>query len=763
MSSQEFGVHSEVGRLRKVLVCAPGRAHSRLTPSNCDDLLFDDVLWVETAKRDHLDFVTRMRQRGVDVVEMHDLLAQTVAIPAARTWILDQQIIPNQVGVGLVDEVRSFLDELPDRELADTLIGGLSTYEFPETHGGDMIRLVRDAAGVNEYLLPPLPNSLYTRDTTCWIYGGVTLNPLFWPARHEETLLAASIYQFHPDFAGRVNVWWGDPTAHWGMATVEGGDVMPIGNRTVLVGMSERTSRQGVSQVARALFDKGAADRVIVAALPKLRAAMHLDTVFTFADRDCVLLYPDIVHGIDTFSYYPADNVAGLELRKESRPFVDVVAGALDLPPAARRGDRRQRLRARAHPVGQRGQPGGDVPGRRVRLRPQHPYQHAAAQGGHRGRRDRGCRAGPGPRRRALHDVPDHPRPGRLSRADAEHLRERPCRGVGSPHLTADTVRVTHREGSARRRSSPAGGAVMARFVRYAEFGGPEVLTVVEGPEPAVGEGQVRVRVKAAGLNPVDYKIFHGGPVAEAFGVVPPSGAGNEYAGVIDLVGDGVTGRAVGDEVFGTGSGTLADYVVVPAEMPYAKPAGLSWEVGGSLGVAGRAACASVASLDLTGSDTVLVSAAAGGVGVLAAQLALAAGATVVGTASEANHAFLASLGVVPVAYGEGLVERLRDAAPQGYTAVLDNHGMETIEAGLALGVPAGRINTVASFGGPEGITFVGAMAATAEDVARLAGMLADGRMQLPIEAAYPLEAVSEAFARLMSGHLRGKIVLTTD
>jgi arginine deiminase len=328
----DLGVYSEVGRLRSVMVCAPGRAHQRLTPSNNDDLLFDDVMWVEAAKRDHFDFMQKMRDRDIEVLEMHNLLAETVAVPEARAWILDHQVVPNQVGVGLVDEVRSYLDGLPDRELAETLIGGLSTEEFPETVGGDMMRLVRDAAGVNEYLLPPLPNTLYTRDTTCWIYGGVTLNPLFWPARHEETILTTAIYRFHPRFAGRVNEWWGDPTQDWGLATVEGGDVMPIGNRTVLIGMSERTSRQGISQLSAALFAKGAADRVIVAAMPKLRAAMHLDTVFTFADRDLVLLYPDIVYGIEAFSYYPSDRPGGLELRKEEKSFVDTVAGALDLP-----------------------------------------------------------------------------------------------------------------------------------------------------------------------------------------------------------------------------------------------------------------------------------------------------------------------------------------------------------------------------------------------------------------------------------------------
>ena len=327
---QVFGVHSEVGQLRKVMVCAPGRAHERLTPSNCDDLLFDDVMWVENAKRDHLDFVQKMRDRGIEVVEMHELLAETLAIPEAKAWILDHQVVPNEVGVGLVDEVRSYLEGLPERELAATLIGGLSTYEFPDSSAA--MQLVRDAAGVNEYLLPPLPNTLYTRDTTCWIYGGVTLNPLYWPARHEETILTTSIYTFHPDFAGKVNVWWGDPTQEWGRATVEGGDVMPIGNRTVLIGMSERTSRQGISQLAQALFARDAADRVIVAAMPKLRAAMHLDPVFTFADRDCVLLYPDIVYGIEAFSYRPADTGDGVELHREEKPFVEVVADALDLP-----------------------------------------------------------------------------------------------------------------------------------------------------------------------------------------------------------------------------------------------------------------------------------------------------------------------------------------------------------------------------------------------------------------------------------------------
>ena len=326
----KLGVHSEVGVLRKVLVCAPGLAHTRLTPSNCDQLLFDDVLWVERAKRDHFDFMVKMRERGVEVVEMHNLLTETLDNPAAKKWILDQQIVPNEIGIGLVDETRSFLDGLPSRTLAEFLIGGLSTNDLPESYGAETLKLVREAAGVTEYLLPPLPNTLYTRDTTCWIYGGVTLNPLYWPARHEETILTTAIYKFHPSFTNaEYEVWWGDPTQHHGLSTFEGGDVMPIGKGNVLIGMSERTSRQAITQVAKALFDKKAAERVIIAAMPKLRAAMHLDTVFTFCDRDVVTLHPDIMNHVKTFSLRPSDKKPGLDFRQDKGAFTQVVAEAL--------------------------------------------------------------------------------------------------------------------------------------------------------------------------------------------------------------------------------------------------------------------------------------------------------------------------------------------------------------------------------------------------------------------------------------------------
>jgi arginine deiminase len=327
-----YGVYSEVGKLRKVLVCAPGLAHNRLTPSNCDDLLFDEVLWVHSAQRDHLDFMTKMRERGVEVLELHALLAETLEIPEAKKWLLDRKITPNEVGLGLVDSTRAYLEGLGSRQLARYIIGGLASVDLPDDFRPPYIALTRDSTGVRDYLMPPLPNTLYTRDTTCWIYSGVTLNPLYWPARHDETLLMKAIYSFHPDFAGQVNVWWGDPERDWGLATLEGGDVMPAGNGVVLIGMSERSSRQAISQVAAALFADGAATRVIVAGLPRLRAAMHLDTVFTFADRDCATIYPEIVNNIHTFSLRPTESGTGVDVVEEREPFIDVVADALGVP-----------------------------------------------------------------------------------------------------------------------------------------------------------------------------------------------------------------------------------------------------------------------------------------------------------------------------------------------------------------------------------------------------------------------------------------------
>lgn len=330
----KLGVHSEVGTLRRVMVCSPGLAHMRLTPNNCDSLLFDDVLWVSQAKRDHFDFVTKMRERGVEVIEMHNLLTETVGNQAAKKWILDRKITADLVGIGLVDDVRSWLDSLEPRQLADFLMGGVVAPDLPPDTPSDVLSIFRENFGNSSFILPPLPNTQFTRDTTCWIYGGVTLNPMYWPARRQETLLVTAIYKFHPDFvAAGVKVWWGDPDVDHGSATLEGGDVMPLGNGVVLIGMGERTSHQAIGQVAMSLFKAGAAERIIVAALPKSRSAMHLDTVFSFCDRDLVTIFPEVVSQIVAFSLRPDESKPnGIDLRRESKPFLDVVAEALNLP-----------------------------------------------------------------------------------------------------------------------------------------------------------------------------------------------------------------------------------------------------------------------------------------------------------------------------------------------------------------------------------------------------------------------------------------------
>ncbi len=333
MSKQKLGVHSEAGKLHKVMVCSPGLAHLRLTPNNCDELLFDDVIWVNQAKRDHFDFVTKMRDRNIEVVEMHNLLTDVVQNPEALKWILDRKTSANQVGIGLGQELRSWLEGQEPRKLAEYLIGGVSGADLAANGASELGKIFNDFIGESSFILPPLPNTQFTRDNSCWIYGGVVLSPMYWPARRQETLLASAIYKFHPDFINEeFEVWYGDPDQDHGSATLEGGDVMPIGNGTVLIGMGERSSHQAIGQVARTLFAKGAADKVIVAGLGKSRSAMHLDTVFSFCDRDLVTIFPSVVNQIVAFSIRPDEkSKGGMDIRREAKPFLDVVAESLNL------------------------------------------------------------------------------------------------------------------------------------------------------------------------------------------------------------------------------------------------------------------------------------------------------------------------------------------------------------------------------------------------------------------------------------------------
>ena len=331
MSKKALGVHSEAGKLHKVMVCSPGLAHLRLTPNNCDELLFDDVIWVSQAKRDHFDFMTKMRERGIEVVEMHNLLEETVKNPEALKWILDRKITANSVGLGLQSEVRSFIEGLEARKVAEFLIGGVSGADLAKHKDSEAAKMFNAYLGESSFLFPPLPNTQFTRDTTCWIYGGVTLNPMYWPARRQETLLTTAIYKFHPEFTNAdFQIWYGDPTVDHGNSSLEGGDVMPIGKGVVLIGMGERTSRQAIGQLAQSLFKNKAVERVIVAGMPKSRAAMHLDTVFSFCDRDLVTIFPEVVNQIVAFSLYPDESKqGGIDVRREESSFLDVVAKAL--------------------------------------------------------------------------------------------------------------------------------------------------------------------------------------------------------------------------------------------------------------------------------------------------------------------------------------------------------------------------------------------------------------------------------------------------
>jgi arginine deiminase len=333
----KLGVHSEVGTLRSVLVCRPGLAHLRLTPDNCHALLFDDVLWVERAQQDFAQFVRVMRQRGVEVLELHELLAQTLDQPDAKRWLLSQKIAANTVGLGMLEDMRAALAELPHSRLAELLIGGLTKADLPFKANG----LLGAYLDLHDFVLPPLPNTLFTRDTTCWVGAGVCLNPLFWPARRGETLLMAAVYRHHPRFEnGGFKTWWGDGVSDAGLSTLEGGDVMTLGEGLVLVGMGERSSPQAVMQLAHVLLTGGAATTVIAAQMPRSRAAMHLDTVFTQCASDVVTYFPEVVdkivcHELRLSARSPAGDSAASEVQLRSHPgrhLLDVVAECLRVP-----------------------------------------------------------------------------------------------------------------------------------------------------------------------------------------------------------------------------------------------------------------------------------------------------------------------------------------------------------------------------------------------------------------------------------------------
>jgi arginine deiminase len=334
-----FGAHSEVGKLRKVMVHRPELSLQRLTPSNHDELLFDDVLWVERAQYEHDRFVEKMQERGVEVFILRDLLTEAIAASEeGRKRLVELAVSEYTVGVSLVDEVRALLWDMKPEDLARHLIGGLTVAES----GLDMGKLGSaslPAAAITDestFILPPLPNTLFTRDSSCWIYAGVSINPMYWPARRLEAYNVAMIYRYHPMFADTDFEYWYPPLGDdgrfqvedFGRSSLEGGDVQPIGNGTVLIGLSERSQARMIEQIARALFGNGAADRVIAVVMTKDRAHMHLDTVFTMLDRDKVTIYPKVVEDVRAISLRPGAQSGEFHVTKEES-FLGAVADSM--------------------------------------------------------------------------------------------------------------------------------------------------------------------------------------------------------------------------------------------------------------------------------------------------------------------------------------------------------------------------------------------------------------------------------------------------
>jgi arginine deiminase len=322
-----LGANSEVGTLRTVLVHRPDLAHERLSPTNCHELLFDDVIWVRRARQEFDTFVDLMRERGVEVLLFHDLLTETLADREAREWLLSRRLRPEEVTVMFADELTAWMTGMPADEIATRLTGGITVSELPT----EIATVVGRAMRPTDFVLAPLPNQLFMRDTSAWIYGGVSINHMYWPARQHETLNLETVYRFHPRFkAAGFPIWFGGFDHDWGGASIEGGDIMPVGDGVVLVGQGERSNARAVSILAQNLFAAGAARLVIGALMPRERAAMHLDTVFTFCNRDLVTIYEPVVSQILPILYRP-DGDGGLAVELSDKSFLEEVQAALGL------------------------------------------------------------------------------------------------------------------------------------------------------------------------------------------------------------------------------------------------------------------------------------------------------------------------------------------------------------------------------------------------------------------------------------------------
>ncbi|GAA0931258.1 arginine deiminase [Nonomuraea longicatena] len=331
-----FHVDSEVGRLSQVLLHRPGLALKRLTPTNKDDFLFDDVLWVQRAVEEHEEFQRVLRELGVTVWLLADLLRETLDIPEARKHVLEHVVDERWLGPLATDAVRNTLDAMPSAELQPFLTGGITKGEMLE-RGVDPKSVAYHALTEEDFVLPPLPNHLFTRDTSCWIYNGVSINAMRKKARQAETINLEAVYRFHPAFAagfgkpdeGGFNVWM--PGTAVAPATIEGGDVLVIGRGAVLVGMSERTQPQAVEMLARNLFHSAGARKIVALNMPKARAFMHLDTVMTMVDVGVFTQYAGLGM-LPSYTIEPGDTEK--ELKVTDHPAEDMhkaIARALDL------------------------------------------------------------------------------------------------------------------------------------------------------------------------------------------------------------------------------------------------------------------------------------------------------------------------------------------------------------------------------------------------------------------------------------------------
>ncbi len=324
-----FHVDSEVGQLKQAIVHRPGIELNRLTPQNVEELLFDDVMWAARAREEHDAFVAQLRDHGVVVHHFSTLLAEAIDEPGAREFLQERLITANRFGPALDAPLDELLSSTRAQLLADLLIGGVLKKDVASfLHAPS---LLMDYLQPDDFLLRPLPNHLFQRDNSAWIYDGVSINPMAKAARQRETINSRVVYNFHPMFRdAEMNFLYGnDSTAHES-ATIEGGDITVIGNRAVMIGMGERSTPQGVETLARSLFTAGTVDVVIVVELPKSRAFMHLDTVMTMIDRDAFCVFPYLPSELRSFTLRASGDGGEFKIEENGDVF-RVVADALEI------------------------------------------------------------------------------------------------------------------------------------------------------------------------------------------------------------------------------------------------------------------------------------------------------------------------------------------------------------------------------------------------------------------------------------------------